>query len=271
MTSTTVSLPAFGPDELDELDALLDDLRTRDEHVPHWEFLDGVLTALVCTRRPVPVAEWLPVVLADTDEPLPDDGPLPLLAPFRDMTQQERFLALWELRRAQAQAQLADEPESLDADSAFQPEVIDMRGAIASLPEDERAEMDGEGDEVPAFGQIWAAGFLFAVDAWADDWEPPRDKETAGWIEDALEAVGALAEDDTGKPTLCMYDEDGPPSTSQERLDDFGEAIWALYDLYRVWHSLGPKVEQRISGDQPGRNDPCPCGSGKKYKKCCGG
>ena len=25
------------------------------------------------------------------------------------------------------------------------------------------------------------------------------------------------------------------------------------------------KVEQKI-----GRNDPCPCGSGKKYKKCCG-
>ena len=22
---------------------------------------------------------------------------------------------------------------------------------------------------------------------------------------------------------------------------------------------------------QPGRNDPCPCGSGKKYKKCCYG
>ena len=27
-----------------------------------------------------------------------------------------------------------------------------------------------------------------------------------------------------------------------------------------------------ITRDQPkvGRNDPCPCGSGKKYKKCCG-
>lgn len=22
--------------------------------------------------------------------------------------------------------------------------------------------------------------------------------------------------------------------------------------------------------DKPGRNDPCPCGSGKKFKKCCG-
>ncbi len=25
-----------------------------------------------------------------------------------------------------------------------------------------------------------------------------------------------------------------------------------------------------IKGDTVGRNDPCPCGSGKKYKKCCG-
>jgi uncharacterized protein YecA (UPF0149 family) len=24
-------------------------------------------------------------------------------------------------------------------------------------------------------------------------------------------------------------------------------------------------------GDKIGRNDPCPCGSGKKFKKCCGG
>jgi hypothetical protein len=24
------------------------------------------------------------------------------------------------------------------------------------------------------------------------------------------------------------------------------------------------------AGVKPGRNDPCPCGSGKKYKKCCG-
>ena len=25
-----------------------------------------------------------------------------------------------------------------------------------------------------------------------------------------------------------------------------------------------------IKGEKTGRNDPCPCGSGKKYKKCCG-
>jgi preprotein translocase subunit SecA len=31
----------------------------------------------------------------------------------------------------------------------------------------------------------------------------------------------------------------------------------------------GP-VQQVVRGDKIGRNDPCPCGSGKKYKKCCG-
>jgi preprotein translocase subunit SecA len=33
--------------------------------------------------------------------------------------------------------------------------------------------------------------------------------------------------------------------------------------------SAGP-IQQVVRGDKVGRNDPCPCGSGKKYKKCCG-
>lgn len=34
---------------------------------------------------------------------------------------------------------------------------------------------------------------------------------------------------------------------------------------------LPPPVETiRADGKAVGRNDPCPCGSGKKYKKCCG-
>jgi preprotein translocase subunit SecA len=30
-------------------------------------------------------------------------------------------------------------------------------------------------------------------------------------------------------------------------------------------------VEQAKADNVIGRNDPCPCGSGKKYKKCCYG
>jgi len=32
----------------------------------------------------------------------------------------------------------------------------------------------------------------------------------------------------------------------------------------------GQKQSPIINGEKVGRNDPCPCGSGKKYKKCCG-
>jgi hypothetical protein len=40
-------------------------------------------------------------------------------------------------------------------------------------------------------------------------------------------------------------------------------------------HALGPdeptsRVQPVVRPPKPGRNDPCPCGSGKKYKKCCG-
>ena len=33
---------------------------------------------------------------------------------------------------------------------------------------------------------------------------------------------------------------------------------------------LPPPVEPIHSDAKPKRNDPCPCGSGKKYKQCCG-
>jgi SWIM/SEC-C metal-binding protein len=29
-------------------------------------------------------------------------------------------------------------------------------------------------------------------------------------------------------------------------------------------------IKTRIAVKKVGRNEPCPCGSGKKYKKCCG-
>jgi len=35
-------------------------------------------------------------------------------------------------------------------------------------------------------------------------------------------------------------------------------------------HQPAPSATVRYDKPQPGRNDPCPCGSGKKYKKCCG-
>ncbi|MCB2193350.1 MAG: SEC-C domain-containing protein, partial [Deltaproteobacteria bacterium] len=38
---------------------------------------------------------------------------------------------------------------------------------------------------------------------------------------------------------------------------------------YSGGEAAQPETAQR-EGKKVGRNDPCPCGSGKKYKKCCG-
>jgi len=38
-----------------------------------------------------------------------------------------------------------------------------------------------------------------------------------------------------------------------------------ISDLQRALNPTGPVKSEKVN-----RNDPCPCGSGRKYKKCCG-
>ena len=267
---TAAIVSALGHDELEEIDNILDDLRARGEEIPQWEFCDGFMAAVICSRRPMAPAEYLPMLLGDGAElEVGADGALPLISAFADAAQQARFIELWTLRWNEVVTQLDDDVKTLDDDRTYQPEAMDMRGAVAALTDEQRAEM-GDEQEIPSFGQVWALGFMFAVENWPEDWAAPRDKEAAKWLDDALDRIVALTEDDTGKPEVCMYDEDGPPSTSQARVDAFGEAIWAVYDLRQLWKSMGPRVETVRKPLEPGRNDPCHCGSGKKYKKCHG-
>lgn len=245
--------------EFDALDTILDELREQDPEVPQWEFCEGAMAALLCMRRPVAQEEYLPVVVGIGGE----DG-----VAFDDAIREARFLELWQQRWKEVATALATPVESLDDERTYHPEVLDVRGAVAMLPESERADMAGQ--PLPAFGQVWALGFMFVVENWEEDWAPPRDADTAAWIDEALDAIVALTEDDTAPPAFNMHAEDGPPSVSDERANAFGSAIWAVYDLRQIWHSLGPRVDPLRKAAEPGRNDPCPCGSGKKYKKCHG-
>nr|WP_300093720.1 SEC-C metal-binding domain-containing protein [Sedimentibacter sp.] len=70
---------------------------------------------------------------------------------------------------------------------------------------------------------------------------------------------------------------------------DFEKLLWNMHDskaewLYGMeeWSNIFDEEKRKeikkdynrskivVKGDKVGRNDPCPCGSGKKYKKCCG-
>ena len=255
------AVPALDAAAFDELDAILDDLRTRYDETPQWEFCEGFLAALVCCRRAIPADEVLAVLLATGEDA--QEG-----ASFADAGQQERFMALWTRRWNEVRVALDADIESLDEDRAYAPEVMDVRGAIASLPPGERAAVAGE--LLPAFAQVWALGFMFAVESWPEEWAPPRDRDAAKWLDAALDAIVALTEDDEDEPTLSALSEDGPPSVSVARLNAYGEALWAVYDLRELWLGVGPRVETVRKAAEPGRNDPCWCGSGKKFKKCHG-
>ncbi|MEN9383366.1 MAG: hypothetical protein RL323_509, partial [Pseudomonadota bacterium] len=50
---------SMSDEDFDALDQILDDLRTRLEEVPQWEFCEGFMAALICCRRPVPQDEYL--------------------------------------------------------------------------------------------------------------------------------------------------------------------------------------------------------------------
>lgn len=75
-----------------------------------------------------------------------------------------------------------------------------------------------------------------------------------------------------------LLTERGVTLTSQEDAKDIIDAFTVLYNNSSIWtlKGLSPKLLAKrrttvVKKDkEPGRNDPCTCGSGKKYKKCCG-
>lgn len=243
---------------LDALEAALEALDARRPgEVPQWEFCEGVMTAMLCMRRVVPAEEWLPM-LFDADQ---DDL-------FASPAQRTHFMMHWMEREAQLRAALDAPVEALEDEGALEPGVVDWRGFASTISQEERERAFG-GDQPPPFAQAWAGGFLSAVDYWAQDWVLPRDKAIAADMRRAIGALRALLQEDRGLPAVNLYDEAAEPSVSDARLEAFGEAIWAVYDLYGIALSLGPRTLPAVS-EKIGRNDPCPCGSGKKYKKCCG-
>jgi uncharacterized protein len=250
----TAAVPAapLTPEDFDALDAELDLLRERSEEIPQWEFCEGFLAALVCMRREVPPEEYWPVLLGEDFNPM----------------EHMEFVWRWRKRRDEIATALDAPVETLEDERTYQPEALDTRGAVLALPPEERGE--GDLEELPAYGQVWALGFMYTVESWPEDWEPPRDADAAEMLDAALQDIVAVTEDDRGTPSVSMWAEDGPPSVSEERLETFAAGIWAVYELRQLWKSLGPRTEPLRKAAEPGRNDPCPCGSGKKYKKCHG-
>jgi len=94
----------------------------------------------------------------------------------------------------------------------------------------------------------------------------------------APETWSALAEDERTQtiiaPFVGFFDIDKlEPNKIPDDMDDRLDADAALIPrmiliLRKLAHIR--KADTRPTKSRVGRNDPCPCGSGKKYKRCCG-
>lgn len=90
--------------------------------------------------------------------------------------------------------------------------------------------------------------------------ERPNDRtrladEHMGYIDDVLVALERFIESE-GADDDQAYTDDG-----DDAFTDDAEASWPS------WPEFGLPAHNRYR--DIGRNDPCPCGSGKKFKKCC--
>jgi len=104
----------------------------------------------------------------------------------------------------------------------------------------------------------------------ADAWERLFRSERHGWL---MIPILMHCCDSDGKSLLGLSPED-ENRLKGEAVEFIPACVIAINDY---WHEnkSGPDVLPftalpfRRAGRKAGRNDPCPCGSGKKFKKCC--
>ena len=250
----SMSPNTLSDDDLDQIEDLLDALRDRHGEAPQLEQIDGFITALICGPRTVSVDEYLPRLMGD---------PLP----FADEAEQQAFTTLLQRRWNEVRRALDAPVERLDDERALSPLLTDWDAireqftdeALARMSEEERTSIE----ELPGLGAVWAAGFLEAVDLWEEDWLLGADDPGNEFIDGCLRSFETLA---------APEDELAPEEREMSRDERLADALWSVYDLRDFWRERASRkpVKQARREDKPGRNELCSCGSGKKFKKCCG-
>jgi uncharacterized protein len=217
--------------ECDRMDAILS--RFHGEHaMQSAEEVDGFFAALICSPEIAKPSEYSAEILGETanDEAFADDQEL------------REFLGLLMRHWNSIGRKLED--------GDFTPLLfVDESGT--------------------AHGNDWARGFMRGVDFHHADWEELFVDE----LYSPLIPILALAYEHDPDPEMRPY-KDVIDAERRERL-----IIGAAAGAAAIYEYFGPErrrravelaAERRPAEQKNGRNDPCDCGSGKKYKHCCG-
>ncbi|MCL2525316.1 MAG: UPF0149 family protein [Betaproteobacteria bacterium] len=217
-------------DDLDRLEELLEDDIFAGEAM-RLDEIQAMLCAVVSGPQPVMPAVWLPEALGENIEAASD----PRVG--------ETLELLMRLNNDIAAALLADE-------------------TIAPIlyPVDE----SGEQYDYAA----WADSYIFGANL-AGDWFELAGKHADDLSEllEPLFLLNGMLKEDIEKSGERWF----PPAEEARLVADIEDNLPLIVQtLYNFWRREGAAAPLRREAPKSGRNDPCPCGSGRKFKQCCG-
>ncbi|MBS0444833.1 MAG: UPF0149 family protein [Proteobacteria bacterium] len=230
--------------EFAELDELL--AQTPDAYEPlDVVMLDGYLCGVLVQPVLLAPATWLAHVYDEDGRPLPDDV---------DPAWRQRCDALILRRHAALHRALSD-------DGWFEPLVLEDDD---EAPPDQ-PEADAPSTPIQRAMLPWVAGFAHATQVFPDLLEMQDDAVMAAVAHIFRHLPPSTDEE---REIVALFDREVPLTTLDDAID---ELVGAVCDLHDLTSEQRFRVETvRRETPKVGRNDPCPCGSGRKFKLCHG-
>jgi len=108
----------------------------------------------------------------------------------------------------------------------------------------------------------WCRGFITGLGFWGDDWKKKSEPDE---IISMVVPIVYMADIEEFKPD---FETNVVDILQQNREELEAELPLLISDIWSFWAEK--RTQTPVRAERIGRNDPCPCGSGKKYKKCCG-
>lgn len=219
--------------------------------------LDGYLCGVIVQPRLIDIEEWLPNIFDYDGGVLPEGTDPKWLERVRELVERRHTA----LNRA------------LVEDGWFDPVVLDLDAepadadAAAAAPDAAQAEDAGYAAQNPISRSLmpWVAGFQHACLCFPELSEMPDDAVMAALARLYRHLPAETPEEIEIVNTL---DREHPLKDLDDAIE---ELVVTVADLCDLTEAHRYKVETlRREGPKVGRNDPCPCGSGRKYKQCHG-
>jgi len=206
------------------------------KHAMNIEMLDGFFAALICSPDNVPPSEYLPEIWGgdETNEPV-----------FENKSAIQEFLSLI-MRHWNAIS------HTLQSGEVFLPLHLEHKNGVARAND-------------------WASGFMRGMEMRRHGWTAlMQDGEQGG----SLIPILALVHEHDPDPEMRPYKEPIDAERREKLISGAAVGVMAIYKYFATQRKL--EAQKLSSGttfrrDAPkaGRNEPCPCGSGKKFKHCC--